>query len=107
MIGVAAQSRWPAACSARCPVEADGSAYFQVPAGVPIYFQALDDDGLAVQSMRSATYVHPGERLACVGCHEDRSNAPPATESDQDAPLAMTKNQRAIRPPIEPETEGP
>lgn len=52
------------------PVEADGSAYFKMPAGKPVYFQALDGDGLAVQSMRSATYVHPGEKLFCRGCHE-------------------------------------
>jgi hypothetical protein len=58
------------------PVAADGSAYFEVPAGVPVYFQAVDAEGLAVQSMRSATYVHPGERLACVGCHESKRSSP-------------------------------
>jgi hypothetical protein len=55
------------------PVEEDGSAYFQAPINVPIYFQALDQDGLAVQSMRSATYLHAGEKLNCVGCHEPKS----------------------------------
>ena len=47
------------------PVEADGSAYFTVPAQKELFFQALDADGLAVQSMRSATYVQPGEQLVC------------------------------------------
>ncbi len=28
--------------------------------------------GLAIQSMRSGTYVHPGEQLTCQGCHERR-----------------------------------
>ena len=58
------------------PVEADGSAYFQLPAGRPVLFQALDGDGMAYQTMRSTTYVQPGERVSCIGCHEDRSTSP-------------------------------
>jgi hypothetical protein len=50
------------------PVEKDGSVSFRLPAGKLVYFQALDEEGLAVQSMRSATYVKPGERLTCHGC---------------------------------------
>lgn len=82
------------------PVEADGSAHFRVPAGAALYFQALDEDGLAVQTMRSATYVHPGETLSCVGCHENRQAA--ARGAGAAAPLALR------RPPSElkPEAEG-
>jgi len=58
------------------PVEADGSAHFRVPSGVPVFFQALDDQGLAVQTMRSLTYVMPNQTLSCVGCHEHRDAAP-------------------------------
>ena len=58
------------------PVEADGSAYFTVPAGVPFYLQALNAEGVAVQTMRSDTYAHPGERLSCIGCHESPSTTP-------------------------------
>jgi cytochrome c553 len=58
------------------PVEQDGSAHFWVPSGVPVLFQALDGDGLAVRTMRSLTYVQPHQTLACVGCHEDRDTAP-------------------------------
>ncbi|MHC4178478.1 MAG: HzsA-related protein, partial [Planctomycetota bacterium] len=58
-------------------VEADGSAYFRVPSGVAVFFQALDGDGLAVQTMRSLTYVQPNQTLACIGCHEHRDLAPP------------------------------
>ena len=54
------------------PVEADGSAYFRVPARKPLYFQAVDGEGRAVQSMRSVVYLQPGERRSCVGCHERR-----------------------------------
>jgi len=41
-----------------------------------LFFQALDEQGLAVQSMRSATYLQPGERLVCQGCHQPRHRAP-------------------------------
>lgn len=58
------------------PVEADGSAYFRVPAKIGLAFQALDERGQAVQTMRSLTYLQPGESVSCVGCHEQRSNAP-------------------------------
>lgn len=58
------------------PVEPDGSAYFTVPAGKPILFQALDAQGMAYQTMRSVTYVQPGERVSCIGCHESRMTAP-------------------------------
>ena len=58
------------------PVEADGSAYFRVPSGVSIFFQALDEKDRAVQTMRSLTYVQPGQSLSCIGCHESRAAAP-------------------------------
>ena len=60
------------------PVEADGSAYFRVPAGVIVFFQALDENGFAVQTMRGATHVQAGQTLSCIGCHESRQQAPPA-----------------------------
>jgi hypothetical protein len=59
------------------PVEADGSAHFRAPAGVTLFFQALDARGLALQTMRSATHVQPGQTLGCIGCHEHRQQAPP------------------------------
>ena len=58
------------------PVEEDGSAYFRVPSGVSVFFQALDEKGLAVQTMRSLTYVQPGQTLSCIGCHESQEQAP-------------------------------
>jgi hypothetical protein len=58
------------------PVEADGSAFFQAPSGVSLFFQALDADGVAVQTMRTATYLQPGQTLSCLGCHENRLRAP-------------------------------
>lgn len=59
------------------PVARDGSAYFRAPARKPLYFQAVDADGRAVQTMRSVTYLQPGERHGCVGCHERPGLAAP------------------------------
>ncbi|MHC4567791.1 MAG: HzsA-related protein [Planctomycetota bacterium] len=61
------------------PVEADGSAYFEVPAGRPVLFVALDADGMSVKRMQSFTNVMPGETLGCVGCHEQRMQSPVAS----------------------------
>jgi len=63
------------------PVEADGSACFRAPAGIPLSFQALDKLGRSIQSMRSLTYLQPGETASCVGCHEPRFSTPPAGQS--------------------------
>ena len=59
------------------PVEADGSVYFEAPAGQALYFQLLDEHQRAVHTMRSFTGVLPGERRGCVGCHSLHSTAPP------------------------------
>ena len=57
------------------PVDSDGSAHLRVPAGVAVFFQALDAQGRAVQTMRTLTCVQPGQTLSCVGCHEPRTDA--------------------------------
>jgi len=58
------------------PVDEDGSAFFRAPAELPLYFQAVDAEGKAVQSMRSITYLQKGERRSCVGCHEPLAAVP-------------------------------
>ncbi len=77
------------------PVEPDGSARFHVPAGKLILFQALDADGFAYQTMRSATYVQPGERVSCVGCHEHKMTAPIRTCADL---MALARKPSQIEP---------
>lgn len=80
------------------PVEDDGSAFFNLPVDIPVYFQAIDQDGHAVQWMRSATYVKPGETLLCTGCHENRHQSalnPPGF------PKAMRRGPSEITPEIE------
>ena len=76
------------------PVQADGSALFRVPSGISVLFQALDGDGLAVQTMRSLTYVQPGQTLGCVGCHEHRDTAPRPTQ----IPLAAAREPSLLTP---------
>jgi hypothetical protein len=77
------------------PVESDGSAYFEVPAAKPILFQALDERGMAYQTMRSLTFVQPGEQTSCVGCHEHRMSSPPP---DARTPLALRRGPSTIEP---------
>jgi len=93
-IGVADQSNARAVLGT-VPVETDGSAYFEAPVGKLFYFQALDAAGLAVQSMRSGTYVHPGERMTCLGCHEPKHGA--RTPSAR-LPMALRRPPSPIQP---------
>ncbi|MDR3093625.1 MAG: hypothetical protein LBU62_03140 [Bacteroidales bacterium] len=58
-------------------VAPDGSATFEVPSEVPIYFMALDGEGRAVQRMRTFTHLMPGEIQGCIGCHIDRNTQIP------------------------------
>ena len=58
------------------PVEEDGSACFEAPAGRQVFFEALDAKDLSVKRMQSFTCVMPGEVLGCPGCHEQRTRAP-------------------------------
>jgi len=80
------------------PVEADGSAHFVVPANIELFFQALDERGLAVQSMRSGTYLLPGEKLSCQGCHETQGRAPDATRA---APMAIRREPSRLTPDVD------
>jgi len=96
-IGVAEQSNARAVLGA-VPVEADGSAYFEAPAGKLLYFQALDEDGLAIQSMRSGAYLHPGERLTCLGCHERKHGASPRPGL---TPSALRRAPSKIQPDVD------
>lgn len=58
------------------PIEADGSAHFQVPVDTPVYFQLLDENFMELRRMRSFISFQPGEVRSCVGCHESKSVAP-------------------------------
>jgi len=79
------------------PVEADGSAHFTVPAYRELFFQALDERGMAITSMRSATHARHGERLVCQGCHEHKSQA---IRTPAALPLAL------LREPSQPQPDA-
>ena len=61
------------------PVEADGSAHFEVPALRSVFFVALDANDVAVKRMQSFVTLQPGETAGCVGCHEKRTDRAPQT----------------------------
>lgn len=77
------------------PVEADGSAYFEVPAMRSVFFVALDENDLAVKRMQSFTSVQPGETLSCIGCHEHRAQTP---QADLSSITALRRAPRKIEP---------
>jgi hypothetical protein len=58
------------------PVDADGSASFEVPAMRSLFLVALNDEDMAVKRMQSFVTVQPGEVTGCVGCHEHRQQTP-------------------------------
>ena len=81
------------------PIEEDGSAHFIVPARKELFFQVLDEKGLAVTSMRSGTHFQPGEQTMCQGCHEPKYGAP-MTSSDS-TPMAMKRAPSRLKPDVE------
>ena len=73
----------------------DGSALFTVPAKTPVYFQILDENGCAIQTMRSWSTLQPGETFSCLGCHESKNSAP-MTEGK--ATMAMKAGAQKLEP---------
>ena len=74
-------------------VENDGSVMFKAPANTPIALQPLDENGSALQLMRSWLTGMPGETLSCSGCHEKQNSVVPARNS-----LAARKAPQPIAP---------
>ena len=77
------------------PVEEDGSAFFETPAGRPLFFVALDDKDLSVKRMHSFTSLMPGQTAGCVGCHESRTDAPAVRPGEL---AALRRPARRIEP---------
>lgn len=76
-------------------VHPDGSAFFRVPARKPLYFQALNEKGQVVQTMRSWSTLQPGETQSCVGCHEHKNTVPVASLGVSQAMKAGVQELRA------------
>jgi len=75
------------------PVEPDGSALFLAPPDKNLFFQALDENFMEVQRMRTFINLRPGEKHSCIGCHEQRRWAPP-----QRSVLALRRPPRNLAP---------
>ena len=84
------------------PVEADGSAYFEVPAMTPVYFQLLDGNDDVVQTMRSWSTLQPGETFACVGCHEPKGSIVENSIASGATTIALRKGVAKLTPPAAP-----
>ena len=93
---------WIAVLRGIVPVEEDGSAYFEVPARRNLFFQALDENFMQVQRMRTFVNFEPGERRSCIGCHEQRTQAPESRAAlalgRPPAKLAAQPGEAAPRP---------
>jgi hypothetical protein len=76
------------------PVHDDGSAHFIVPAQRNIFLQALDENFMEIQRMRTFVNLQPGETRGCVGCHEGR----PAAARVSERLLALAKPPAAPVP---------
>lgn len=83
------------------PVESDGSFYVEVVADTPFFIQTLDENGMALQTMRGWMWVRRGSRRGCIGCHENKELAPEnrATEA-----LIKAQPQSLTAPPEERRT---
>jgi len=75
-------------------VHEDGSAHFTVPAEKNLFFQALDEDYMELQRMRTFVNLMPGEKRSCIGCHEHRTLAP-AQKSAR--PTALSRPAETLR----------
>jgi len=77
-------------------VHQDGSAFFTAPTEKNLFFQALDENYMELQRMRTFINLMPGEHRSCVGCHELRTKAPnliPANAMALDQPAEKLRPQ--------------
>jgi len=84
------------------PIEEDGSVNITVPPRRPLQLQVLDEEGLAVQSMRGSVYLHDGETLSCNGCHEPMGSAPVQTTAIPRAFLRAPSELKPAHPDANP-----
>jgi len=76
-------------------VHEDGSAFFTVPTGENLFFQALDENFMQLQHMPTFINIMPGEHRSCIGCHENRRQAPNVADA---RPIAMTMPVQQLQP---------
>ncbi len=86
---------WPRVQWGVVPVERDGSACFEVPAGRSIFLQALDEDFRELQRERTYVNYTAGEVRACSGCHGESGHVAPLAASK---PLALKRGPSPLQP---------
>lgn len=79
-------------------VNEDGSASFKIPANTPVFVQPVDENGAAVQLMRSWFVGMPGENESCIGCHETQNDVSPTVST-----IARNAQPAALAPFYGPE----
>jgi hypothetical protein len=94
---------WIAVLEGIVPVHPDGSAHFTVPADANIFFEALDENYMEIQRMRTSVNFRPGEKRSCIGCHEHRNQSPAEQLDDVPAALAL----EPVPPGPQPGDAGP
>jgi len=57
-------------------LQPDGSFMAEVPADVPLGFEALDKRGQILHRVAPVVWVRPGENRSCIGCHELHNHSP-------------------------------
>jgi hypothetical protein len=57
-------------------VETDGSFYIAVPPDQPVRFELLNASGKSIHEQKGWIWTRSGEEHGCVGCHEDKAQAP-------------------------------
>ncbi len=87
---------WPRVQWGVVPVEQDGSAYFTVPAGRSVFFQALDENFQEIQRERTYVNYQPGEIRSCTGCHGESGHVVPPVGAE--APRALRRPPSAPMP---------
>jgi len=83
------------------PVEPDGSFLVEVAADTPFFIQTLDENGMALQTMRGWMWVRQGSRRGCIGCHENKELAP---ENRLTQAVEKAQPTSLIAPPAERRT---
>lgn len=78
------------------PVESDGSFHMRTPANVPLRFQLLDEQGIALAEQVTWSWVRNGEGRGCIGCHENREMVPPNVMAE-----AIAKPEVPLETPVD------
>ena len=80
----------------------DGSFLIEAPADTALRFETLDEEGRVLLNSKGWVWVRPNERRACIGCHEDReqaprNRAPAALRIPESANAALAEGGRAVK----------